>query len=371
MGTRVVVRTMTILFGIAMLGFVVDMAILLFTTHSHFVHVIDSTSGAGSYAKTVAKGASQGIYPTYGYSLKNTIGGIYYVAPVALFVFTGFYLAPEFKRAGQRKRQFQVLWGSGFGQGLLVMLGTFIFLRTVGYDFFVSSLNGNFAADGLVGTAGYAYFAALVAKSSLIVIILSLTFLGWFLPAQYINAVIVQRCAFAWSFDGLAPSALSRVSKRFHTPTVAIFATFCLSVMAAAWVAFSSNFFTVYSTMILFAFIPMVLLGVSAAVMSRRRPDLYHGSPAELRIGGISVLPITGVASVIIGVGSIVLGLVFHTNIGLSNAPALFGVSYFHLAIVAPFFALAVGAVWYYAVKAVKRGQGIDLALNYQAIPPD
>jgi hypothetical protein len=74
---------------------------------------------------------------------------------------------------------------------------------------------------------------------------------------------------------------------------------------------------------------------------------------------------------VVIGIGAIVLALVFHTNIGLPNTAAVLGVSYFHLAIVAPFFALAVGAVWYYAVRAAKRGRGIDLELNYKSIPPD
>jgi basic amino acid/polyamine antiporter, APA family len=371
LGTRVVVRAMTILFGIATVGFVVSMGILLFTSHAHFVHTIDATSGPHAYADTVAKGASQGIYPTDGYSLKNTIGGIYYVAPVALFVFTGFFLAPEFKRAGQRKRMLQVMWGSGFGQGLLVMLGTFIFLNTVGYDFFVSALNGNFAEGDLVGTAGYAYFAALVAKSSLVVVFLALTFLGWFLPAQYINAVIVQRCLFAWSFDGLAPRKLSTVSERFHTPTVAILVTLLLSMLTAAWVAFSDNFFTVYSTMILFAFVPLTLLGVSAAVVARRRPDLYRGTPAEWRWRGIPILPITGVVSAFIGAGAIVLALVFHENIGLTTDPAVFGISYYHLAMIAPFFALAVGAVWYYSALAYRRRQGIDLSLNYQSIPPE
>jgi len=105
--------------------------------------------------------------------------------------------------------------------------------------------------------------------------------------------------------------------------------------------------------------------------VARRRPDLYFGTPAELRMAGVDVLPVAGVVSALIGIGFIVLALVFHTNIGLSNSPAIFGISYFHLAIVAPFFAIAVGAVWYYTVKAVKRGQGIDLALNYKSIPPD
>lgn len=371
LGTRVILRTMTILFGIATVGFIVGMGILLFVSHDQFVSVINSTAGAGAYAQTVAKGATQDIYPSSGYSLSNTIGGIYYMSASALFVFTGFYLASEFKRAGQRKRQFQVLWGSGLGQGLLVMLGIFIFMRTVGYEFYVSALNGNFVQAGLVGTAGYAYFASLVAQNAIVVVFLAVTFLGWFLPAQYINAAIVQRCMFAWSFDRLAPRALSDVNERFHTPVVAIVVTYVLSVAAGLWVAFSSNFFTVYSIGILFAFMPMILMGVSAMLVARRRPDLYYGTPADLRFRGVAILPIVGAGSVVIGIGAILLALIFHANIGLVDTEVLPGVSYFHLAIVAPFIVLGLGAAWYYAALAIRRRQGIDLSLNYREIPAE
>jgi amino acid transporter len=371
LGTRVILRTMTILFGIATVGFLLGMGILLFVSHDQFVNVINSTAGAGAYAQTVAKGATQGIYPSNGYSLSNTVGGIYYMSASALFVFTGFYLASEFKRAGQRKRQFQVFWGSGLGQGLLVMLGIFIFMRTVGYEFYVSALNGNFVQAGLVGTAGYAYFASLVAQNAIVVVFLAVTFLGWFLPAQYINAAIVQRCVFAWSFDRLAPRSLSSVNERFHTPVVAIVVTYVLSVAAALWVSFSSNFFTVYSIGILFAFMPMIMMGISATLVARRRPDLYYGTQAELRFRGVPILPIVGVGSVVIGVGAILLALIFHANIGLVDTDVFPGVSYFHLAIVAPFIVLAVGAIWYYGALAFRRRQGIDLSLNYREIPPE
>jgi len=371
LGTRVILRAMTILFAIAMVGFLVDMVILLFTSHDQFVQIINNTSGATAYADTVTKGASQGIYPSNGYSVSNTIGGIYYMSANALFVFTGFYLAPEFKRAGQRKRQFQVLWGSGFGQGLLVMLGTFIFMRTVGYEFYVSALNGNFAQAGLVGTAGYAYFAALVAQNSLVVILLALTFLGWFLPAQYINAAIVQRCVFAWSFDRLAPRFLSSVSERFHTPVGAIVVTYFLSIVAGLWVAYSTNFFAVYAIGILFAFMPMIFMGISAVLVRSRRPDLYNGTQAELVYRGIHILPVAGAGSIVIGLGAILLALIFHTNIGLLDSDVLPGISYFHLAIVAPFVVLGIGALWYYAAVAYRRSQGIDLTLNYRQIPPE
>src|SRR5262249_40579050 len=57
MGTKVIVRAMAILFAIATVGFVIDMLILLFTSHDSFRHTVDHVAGAGTYQKTVAAGA--------------------------------------------------------------------------------------------------------------------------------------------------------------------------------------------------------------------------------------------------------------------------------------------------------------------------
>jgi APA family basic amino acid/polyamine antiporter len=363
-GTKIVVRTMTILFLIATAGFVISMIILLLTSPDSFKSTVDSTFGAGAYQKTINAGKNSGLYPSHGgYSTKETIGAIYSMIGVTLFVWWGTYMSAEFKGAGQRRRQLTTMVGSGLGQGLIMLLALWIFLHTVGYDFFVSALAGNFT-HGPVGSAGFAYFSALVAGSTGIVVVLALLFIGWLLPGLYINQAMVQRGFFTWSFDRLAPNRLASVNDRTHTPVTAIALTLLVGAGAAAWVVWDNNFFKIFAIMQVFAYIPIVFVGLSALLMKYRRPDLYEGSPAQWRLFGVEVLPVVGALAIVVGCFSLALVYWFHTNLGLLGG-------YYTATILAPVIVLVLAGIWYFGVRAFRLRQGIDISLTYHAIPPD
>jgi basic amino acid/polyamine antiporter, APA family len=365
LGTRVVIRTMSILLLIAVAGFAVDILILLFTSHSSFVNTVNSVAGRNAYAKTVAAGSSQGIYPTHGFSTKNTIGAIYYAFTVTIFCFWGTFLAAEFKGAGRRKRQLSVMLGAGIGQGLLALVAIVIFLHTVGYDFFVSSLNGNYTGTGggTIGQVGYGYFSALVTGNTFFVTVLGLTFLGWWLPSSYCNSSVVQRYFVSWALDGLLPRRLADVDEKRHTPIVAIVLTFVLSVGGVAWTAYSTTFFQVFAFGTMFAFFPIVLVGISGMVMKWRRPDLYKGTAAEWRLGGIEVLPISGAVCFLVGCFAIGMVLYFHTQLGITK--------YYSYAWGGPIVVFVVAAIWWFAAKALQARRNVDLTLSYKVIPPE
>src|SRR6266508_3108204 len=63
LGTRVIMRVITVLIIIASIGFVIDIVILLATGHSSFIKTINDTFGAGTYHKVIEKGRAQGLYP--------------------------------------------------------------------------------------------------------------------------------------------------------------------------------------------------------------------------------------------------------------------------------------------------------------------
>ena len=125
--------------------------------------------------------------------------------------------------------------------------------------------------------------------------LLALAFLGWFLPACYTQAAMCQRAMMTWSFDGLLPRRLAAVSPTRHTPAAAIVATALLSIPLAVWICYSDNFFQYFAIAAVSAYPSLVLVGITATLIKRRRPDLYKGSSAEWRLGGIEVLPIFGV----------------------------------------------------------------------------
>jgi amino acid transporter len=364
LGTRLAMRIASVLLVIAAAGFVVDLAILLFTSHSSFVSSVNDVAGANSYQKTVAAGQKLGAYPDHGYSTKMTIGAIYYALTICIYVYWGSYLAAEFKGAGRRKRQLTAMWGAGFGNLIIILLALLVFMHTVGYDFFVSAFAGNLNAPGAstVGSAGYVYFAGLVASNTLLVAVLSLAFLGWFIPACFTQAAMVHRAIMIWSFDGLLPRRFSSVSERTHTPGVAILTTAIISVPLAAWIAYGSSFFQYFAIAAVSAYPSLVLIGITAMVIKRRRPDLYKGSSAEWRIGGVEVLPIFGAMCALVGASAIFLLFYFADNLGLAKTKET-GVYLIGM--------FVLGAAWWAVARAVRGSQGVNMDLVYKSIPPD
>jgi amino acid transporter len=364
-GTRVVVRAMTVLFFIAVVGLLLSVIITLFTSHSSFVHTVDSQVGPGTYAKTVAAGAKSGLYPDHGgYSTSATIGCCYYAFLVLIYVFWGTYMSAEFKGAGQRRRQLIAMNSTGLWCFVSLVVLIFLFTHVVGYNFFVSSLAGNFSGvgNGAVGAAGYVYFSALVASSSVLVVIIALSFVGWFLPSVYINLSMPQRAILTWALDGLLPRRLGAVNNRTHTPVIAMTVCFIICIPISALLSYSSNFIAILGVTSLFSYFSIVLVGVSAAVVKWRRPDLYRGSPAEWRLAGVEVLPIAGAGCALVGAFAVFLVLYYHGNLGIK---------YFHAMEIAAVAVLAFGFLWFFLARAARSSQGLDLGANYRAIPPD
>jgi amino acid transporter len=364
LGTRLIMKVCTWLVLIAAVGFAIDVVILLLTSHDSFVSHVDQVAGAGAYDKTVAA-ADPNLLPSKGgYDTHNTIGAIYYALTITIYVYWGAYLSSEFKGGGRRKRQLTAMWTAGIGNALILMAVIAIFMSTVGYDFFVSAFSGNFEAPGSsgLGSAGYVYFSSLVASNDLLVTLLALAFMGWFLPACYTQAAMAQRAIMTWSFDGLLPRRLAGVSPTRHTPAPAIVATALVSVPLAVWICYSDNFFQYFAIAAVSAYPSLVLVGITATLIKRRRPDLYVGSSAEWRLGGIEVLPVVGAICSLVGAAAITLLFVYHTEVGLqyTTATAIYLVGMF-----------AVGAIWWHVARAMRRGQGVDLALAYKEIPPE
>jgi amino acid transporter len=366
LSTRLVVRFMTTLMLLATAGLVVDLIILALTSHSSFVSTVDSAAGHGAYAHTLALGAKQGLYPDHGgYSTTDTIGAIYYAMTVTVWAFWGTYLSSEFKGAGQRRRQLVSMVGTGIGQVISLCLALYIFTNTVGYDFFVSALNGNYTSvgNGAVGSAGYVYFAALVAHHAVFVILLGIVFMGWFLPAVFINLSMPHRAILTWSLDGLLPRGASKVSDRTHTPVRSILITLLLTIPFAAWISYSSNAFQYIALNALFGYASILLVGIAAAVVKWRRPELYRGSPAEWRLFGVEILPIAGVGCAIAGLVAIVLAVHFHHQLGITYSAVTLVISLLAVFVIA--------GVWWWAARAIRSRSGIDLALSYKSIPPE
>jgi amino acid transporter len=366
LGTKTAGRIMSILYYTSLAGALVTLLVLVFTSHDSFVRHLNSfalpfTHTNDTYGATIAAGQKAGIvYPSAsGYSVKNTIGAVFITYGITVSAYASVYLAGEMKGAGRRKRQLSAMFIGGYGQALLLILSVVVLLHTLGYNFFAAASNGGLG----VPVAPYSnFFVGVVVGSTPVAGLLALAFVFAIPPWIYANTAIVYRGPFAWAFDGLIPRRFMAVNPRTHTPILAIATVTVLAVGLCAWSAFSLDFLTVFTYIVLFGYFTITMVAIAAILMPTRLPDVYRGSPADWKVAGMPVLPVVGVLALLWNLTMIGLAIGFHANIGIphvATAIAVLGGT-----------ALA-GVAFYYAARAVQRSRGVDIGLAYRAIPPE
>jgi APA family basic amino acid/polyamine antiporter len=360
LGTRILIRTMTILVLVFAASALIDLLILAFTSRSSFESTYNDLAGAGAYQSAVDAAKGSGLLPSEGgYSAKSTFGALFFAITIITYCFWGTYLSGEVRRAGQRDRMLKSFLGAGLLQGVALIVGWLLMLKAVGQDFFVSATAGNIET----GIASFPFFAALVAEQEVIVAILSLAFTLWIIPGININMAVVQRGLFAYAFDGLLPKRVADVNQRTHTPIVAIVIVAILCEVGVALYAYWADFITILTIIGYFPFIALFVVGISAMVMERRRPDIYRGSPADWHPMGLPMLKICGLITSLVSALAIFLVFYFRNETGLAAHP--------WWAALSPVLLVGVGLAWWYGVRAFRKTQGVNLDLVYRTIPPD
>lgn len=105
-----------------------------------------------------------------------------------------------------------------------------------------------------------------------------------------------------------------------------------------------------------------VLAGVAAIVLPHRPGDVFEASPVRWRLADVPVLSVLGALSI---AGRAVIE---HACLSDPNSGIWLGAPTMLLVDVAVFLS---GFVFYAAVRALRRGQGIDLRLTFAEIPPE
>jgi amino acid transporter len=361
--SRLLLRVMTVMVMIFAVAALIDIVVLLATSNESFVGTFDGYAGAGAYDEVVAAGAGQGLYPSEdGYSTSSTLGAMFVWVGFSIFVVYGAYIAGEVRRAGDRGRMLLSIGGSGVLQTIFLLISIVAFYGAVGENFAISAVAGNQE----IGIASFPYYAALATGSPVLAVIVALGFLLWAIPTLNVFMGVVQRGVFVYSFERLLPGSVSRVNSRTHTPLVAIAIMGVLCIIAAAFMSYNANFSVALTLAILPGFIAMLVVAVSAVLMPFRRPDLYVGSPADWRIGGIPVLPLCGSLSVVVLGFFIALPFFYQDELGLTSRSWLPWAT-----AIAPVAVLLIGVGWWFAARSYHRKRGVDLDLLYRTIPPD
>jgi APA family basic amino acid/polyamine antiporter len=366
MGPRVVRRVLNVLFVPALLGSFVTLFVLLTTSHDEFVANFNSfmaTQADGqTYDSILASARDAGFVVE-----PSTLGAILLAIPIGYYIYIGFtyssYIGGEVKEPARTQPRVIALTLAFAAAMYLICLWRFY--EIVDKDFVNSVVyldNETDGGSGLPVDPVLNLFTGIMTGSTVLNVLMALSFFLWHFLLLFVIAMICTRNLFAWSVDRVAPDALTKVDRRFHSPWVATLVIIaCAEVLLVLYV-FTTIFENVSNYIVLFS-IAFWIASFAAILLPYRRPEIFATAPdyVQRRIGGIPVITL-------IGVGNLVLfSMVLYSAFKLPafSGPTGTGAVLFVIGI------YVAGVVWYLTARAIQKRRGIDLDLLYREIPPE
>jgi amino acid transporter len=169
------------------------------------------------------------------------------------------------------------------------------------------------------------------------------------------------RNLFAFSFDGLLPGWVNKVSRN-GSPNRAVFLAFVI-----AWVILTISVWTTWWSFITYTvtiwMVGWVLLGIAAMLFPYIRKDIFEKSPSlvQSRFLGIPWITILGAIGTVVAAGSIWATFLVGTTPTFNTKNLFFTSLVFILAPV----------VIYFIAMAWQKSKGVEMGKRFKTIPPD
>jgi amino acid transporter len=363
---RVSVKIQNIGFILAMVSLLVALIAVLVNSGGHFIANFNSfaqpfTGQSDSYHSLIATAHQQGIATHPSTSFGNTVPAIGAVLGFSMFTWYSAHIAGEVRQA-KRLRIPMMMVAANVINGVIVVILTAVFINGFGIDFFtaVNALSGT-KAYPFAAPPTYIFLAAIGGGSAALGAFLAFAFLVAVMLILWLNFVQPVRAIFAYAFDGILPLKASHVSSRSSIPTVALGVTFVICAGVYAWAVFTSSFFTVYATGIMFTLAAFILMSLSAILLAHRRPELWRSSAVRTRVLGVPLTTIGGIVA--LGI-TFFMGYLFIGYSGLGLTSPVRAVIYVVIVI-------AAAVVTYVVASVVRARQGVSLSKATAEIPPE
>jgi amino acid transporter len=363
-GTRLFFRAQLWCFGLYALGaLALPIIVGVLQSHGGFLHNFDAyaanlgTPHAG--AALTASAAKAGFKPA-SFSLEASIRATSVFWFIFGFIYPSTYFAGEL-RLGKRTHM-RSMPGAVLLAVASLLLMTLAFTHVASYTFNGRLALAEPAAYGFsAGPPAYPEIMGIASGSAIWSILMILGFsagLFIWLPETMLMA---SRSMFAWSFDRLMPERLSWVEPRTRSPLVALAIILVLITASTAIYSFTTWFTTL--TVLLGISFTMVFTAISGIILPFRQRALVAASPYARRVAGIPLFTLVGGVALLGFLGAIAI-LMWDPGSGVSLAknPG-------KLELAAIIYAL--GFAIYFASKAIRRRQGIELELAYHELPPE
>jgi amino acid transporter len=296
-------RIQNVLFAIAVLGLAVVGVVLLTGSNDAFVANFDRfwqpvTGQANTHAALVAAATEAG-FAEAPLDFKMTLIPITWIYLELVFNQSSAYIGGEIKRASRIQ-----LWSMPIAAIVSVAVAialTSLLVRTIG-----TTTLGAFGWDPFLADASvlgqsfplpFTEIVAYLAGNGLVALVVGVGFVFWsytWLPGQILNA---SRNLLAYGIDGVLPARLGRVSDRYHTPVTSLTVVGVLSFVALVVYATNPDFTTLVG--IVAFIVSFMIVSVSAILFPYRRRDVWASSPVAHMVGGVPLITIVGILSLI------------------------------------------------------------------------
>jgi amino acid transporter len=365
-GGRAIKWAFRLLVSIGMVGIIVMLFMLLFTSPGSFAHHLNgilTTNGGKTLGGMRATAFAHGFNGAP-FSWSQTFAAL----PYAFFLFVGFsyttYLGGEIQKP-QRSQPVGMLTALIIGCVVYVLLFIGIY-HTMGWTNVQSwaflANNQPTALSGFFnGSPIGSYLFAVMTTSPVLAFIMVLSYFAWFLSIVLFAVVMPIRNIFAWSMDRVVPEWVSRVGPR-GTPWASTLLVSAIS-LGIVFVAVYSNFFTIVVNYTLFYSITFLIAGAAGAAFPYTRPDVFERSPraVQRRVAGVPLLTIAGVIEVIVFAVIIYEALKTPAFGGPTGRNALLLIG--GLIVAAP--------VIFYGSRAIRKRQGYEVDAVWKTLPPE
>lgn len=363
-GTRLFFRVQVWCFALYILGAVLlPVAIGLLQSRAGFIHNFNTYAAhlgtPHASSALVASAAKAGFTPAH-FSLDTSIRTASVFWFIFGFIYPSTYFAGEI-RMGKRTHM-KSMPGAVLLAAVVLLAMTPTFTHVASYTFNGRLAVAEPAAYGFTaGAPAYPEIMGIASGSPALSVLMILGFSAGLFIWLPETMMMASRSMFAWSFDRLVPERLSWVEPRTRSPLYALAIIFLLITASTAIYSFTTWFTTL--TVLLGISFTMVFTAIAGIVLPYRQRALVAASPYARRVAGIPLFTLVG-AIALIGFVTMIVILMLDQGSGVSLAhnPG-------KLALTAIIY--AIGFAIYFASKAIRARQGIDLELAYHELPPE
>ena len=361
-------RFMFGLLGLSLVGLAISALVALFTSKGSFIGDFNSfaqpyTHNPDSYHQTIQNAVKAGVPVHHGFSFVKTIPIVAVICGVSMFAYWSAFFAGELRQGNTMKT------ANRMGYASIAILGSVfvliaLFFWSFGKDFLTASFGGGLPKELGSSSAYFVLTSVQVGNTAFAVFLVASFVLFW--PVIMAETTLQPpRTMFAWSFDGIAPSAITKVSRR-GVPITATALTVGLSILAYAWAVYvAKNFFQVLVYATLIQLITHFLIGISAMAFPYRRKALYRASVSNYEIGGVPLMVVAGAGGLL--TTAFVYWAYFHyAFFGLTNQSSGYqNLAYWLIG------SVLFGLIWYGGAKLIRSRAGVDIDMVYAEIPPE